>query len=95
MILKKVATTAQLADIMTKGVKLPQWEMCTKGLLGRSLIPAKPVLAQEGVDDLLHLSVTVRSNSTIRVEPRHALGGVLMYLGAVKARVIQLGARRI
>ena len=34
MILKKVTTTAQLADIMTKGVKLPQWEMCTKGLLG-------------------------------------------------------------
>jgi hypothetical protein len=51
MILKKVATTAQLADIMTKGVKLPQWEMCTKGLLGRPLIPAKPVVAQEGVDD--------------------------------------------
>ena len=46
-----VATTAQLADIMTKGVKLPQWEMCTKGLLGRPLIPAKPVVAQEGVDD--------------------------------------------
>ena len=51
MILKKVATTAQLVDIMTKGVKLPQWEMCTKGLLERSLIPAKPVVAQEGVDD--------------------------------------------
>ncbi len=26
-ILTKIATTSQLADIMTKGVKLPQWEM--------------------------------------------------------------------
>ena len=51
MILKKVATTAKLADLMTKGVKLSQWEMCTKGLLGRSLIPAKPVVAQEGDDN--------------------------------------------
>lgn len=33
---------------MTKGVKLPQWGMCAKGLLGRPLIPAKPVVA---VDD--------------------------------------------
>ncbi len=46
-----VATTAQLADIMTKGVKLPQWIMCTKGLLGGPLIPAKLVVAQEGIDD--------------------------------------------
>ena len=26
----------QLADIMTKGVKQPQWEMCMDGLLGKS-----------------------------------------------------------
>ena len=48
-------TGAQLIIAVTstwiKGVKLPQWEMCTMGLLGRPLIPAKPVVAQEGVDD--------------------------------------------
>ena len=49
MILKKVATTSQLTDIMTKGLKLAQWEMCTKGLLGRPLKPSnKSVVAQEG-----------------------------------------------
>ena len=49
MTLKNVATTAQLADIMTKGVTQPQWEMCFKGLLGQPLQPSnKSVVAQEG-----------------------------------------------
>jgi hypothetical protein len=50
--LKKVATTAQLADIMTKGVTQPQWEMCIKGLLGQPLQPSnKSVVAQEGEEN--------------------------------------------
>ena len=49
MIMVKVATTSQLADIMTKGVKPAQWEMCTTGLLGQPLIPSsKASTAQEG-----------------------------------------------
>jgi len=40
MILRKIATTSQLVDIMTKGVKLPQWEICIKGLLGQPLEPS-------------------------------------------------------
>ena len=40
MTLKKIATTAQLADIMTKGITRPQWEMCIKGLLGKPLEPS-------------------------------------------------------
>ena len=42
----------QLADIMTKGVKQPQWEMCMDGLLGKPLVPSvQTVLAQEEEDD--------------------------------------------
>ncbi len=49
MTLQKVATTSQLADIMTKGVKLAQREMCIKGLLGQPLKPSKKsAVAQEG-----------------------------------------------
>jgi hypothetical protein len=45
MILRKIVTTSQLADIM-----------CTKGLLGQPLKPpSKSVVAQEG-EDQLHLS---------------------------------------
>ena len=52
MTLKKVATTAQLADIMTKGVTQPKWEMCIKGLLGQPLQPSnKSVVAQEGEEN--------------------------------------------
>ena len=51
MTLKKIATTAQLADIMTKGISRPQWEMCIKGLLGKPLEPSiKSAVAQEGED---------------------------------------------
>jgi hypothetical protein len=50
MILLKIATTSQLADIMTKGDKLPQWKMCVTGLLGQPLEPSKSVVAQEGGD---------------------------------------------
>ena len=48
---KRRPSKARKRPTLTKGVKLPQWEMCTKGLLGRPLIPAKPIVAQEGVDD--------------------------------------------
>ena len=49
MTMVKVSTTSQLADIMTKGVKSDQWEMCISGLLGQPLIPtSKTVMAQEG-----------------------------------------------
>ena len=48
---KRRLSKARKMPILTKGVKLPQWEMCTKGLIGRPLIPARPVVAQEGVDD--------------------------------------------
>ena len=49
MIMVNVATTSQLADIMTKGVKPAQWEMCTTGLLGQPLKPSrKAVVTQEG-----------------------------------------------
>ena len=49
MIMVKVATTSQLADIMTKGVKPDQWEIYTTGLLGQPLIPSTTsVVAQEG-----------------------------------------------
>jgi hypothetical protein len=51
MTLKKIATTAQLADIMTKGVSQLQWTMCIEGLLGQPLKPSdKSVMAQEGED---------------------------------------------
>ena len=49
MTMVKVSTTSQLADIMTKGVKADQWEMCVSGLLGQPLIPSnKTIMAQEG-----------------------------------------------
>ena len=49
MTMVKVSTTSQLADIMTKGVRSDQWEMCISGLLGQSLIPSsKTIMAQEG-----------------------------------------------
>jgi hypothetical protein len=52
LILKKVPTTLQLADIMTKGVKQPQWEMCMVGMLGKPLVPSiQTVVDQEGEDD--------------------------------------------
>ena len=52
LILKKIPTTLQLADIMTKGVKQPQWEMCMVGMLGKPLVPSiQTVVAQEGKDD--------------------------------------------
>ena len=48
LILKKVPTTLQLADIMTKDVKQPQWGMCMDGLLGKPLVPSvQTVVAQE------------------------------------------------
>ena len=51
MTLKKIATTAQLADIMTKGVSQLQWTMCIEGLLGQPFKPSdKSVMAQEGGD---------------------------------------------
>ena len=51
MTLKKIATTAQLADIMTKGVSQLQWTMCIERLLGQPLKPSdKSVMAQEGED---------------------------------------------
>jgi hypothetical protein len=50
-IVKVATTTSQLADIMTKGVRQAQWEMCTTGLLGQPLKPStKTVVAQEGGD---------------------------------------------
>ena len=50
LILKKVPTMLQLADIMTKDVKQPQW--CMDGLLGKPLLPSvETVVAQEGEDD--------------------------------------------
>ena len=52
MKLSKDVTSLQLADIMTKGVRLPLWEICTKGLLGKPLEPSrKPIVAQEGDDN--------------------------------------------
>ena len=52
LILKKVPTMLQLADIMTKDVKQPQWGMCMDGLLGKPLEPSvQTVVAQEGEDD--------------------------------------------
>ena len=52
LILKKVPTTLQLADIMTKGVKQPQWDMCMVGMLGKQPVPStQSVVAQEGDDD--------------------------------------------
>ena len=51
MTLKKIATTAQLADIMTKGVSQLQWTMCIERLLRQPLKPSdKSVMAQEGED---------------------------------------------
>ena len=52
LILKKVPTTLQLADIMTKGVKQPQWDMCMIGMLGKQPVPSiQSVVAQDGDDD--------------------------------------------
>ena len=52
LILRKVPTTLQLADIMTKDVKQPRWGMCMDGLLGKPLLPSvETVVAQEGGDD--------------------------------------------
>ena len=38
MQLIKVPTSAQLADILTKGLHLPQVQMCVEGILGRKKI---------------------------------------------------------
>ena len=52
LILKKDPTMLQLADIMTKDVKQPQWGMCMDGLLGKPLVPSvQTVVVQEGGDD--------------------------------------------
>ena len=52
LILKKVPTMLQLADIMIKDVKQPQWGMCMDGLLGKPLVPSvQTVVVQEGGDD--------------------------------------------
>ena len=48
LILVKVPTSAQLADIMTKGIKQPQWDMCIQGLLKTTLHPSLIVVTQEG-----------------------------------------------
>ncbi len=45
LFLVKIATTKQLVDIMTKGIKLPPWEMRINGLLVKTLKPSKSVVA--------------------------------------------------
>ena len=62
----------QLAGIMTRDVKQPQWGMCMHGLLCKPLVPSiQTVVAQEGEDDKLHLLSSV-ARVSIQVEPRHA-----------------------
>ena len=39
--LVKISTSSQLADIMTKGLQGPQWEMCIAGLLRERLQPSE------------------------------------------------------
>ena len=48
--LVKISTSSQLADIMTKGLQGPQWEMCIVGLLRERLqtTETKVAMAQEG-----------------------------------------------
>ena len=49
LVLTKIPTDAQLADIMTKGLKESQHSMCITGLLGEPLTPSPNASAQEGV----------------------------------------------
>jgi hypothetical protein len=37
MLLVRVATAFQLADIFTKGLHYPQWKACVEGILGRTV----------------------------------------------------------
>ncbi len=83
MKLSKAATSLPLADIMTKGVNLPQWEMCTKGLLGKPRVFSASHWSPPGSQSWLRRGMIINCtyllgrHSTIQVEPRHALGCVL------------------
>ena len=40
MLLVRVPTASQLADIFTKGLHYPQWQACVEGILGRTFKPS-------------------------------------------------------
>ncbi len=40
MLLVRVPTASQLADIFTKGLNFPQWQACVEGILGRTFKPS-------------------------------------------------------
>ena len=40
MLLVRVPTASQLADIFTKGLHYPQWQACVEGILGKTLKPS-------------------------------------------------------
>ncbi len=40
--LVRVATAYQLADILSKGLRHPQWKACGEGILGKSVHPTIP-----------------------------------------------------
>ena len=39
MLLVRVLTASQLADIFTKGLYYPQWQACVEGILGKTFKP--------------------------------------------------------
>ena len=40
MLLVRVPTASQLADIFTKGLHYPQWQACVEGILGKTFKPS-------------------------------------------------------
>jgi hypothetical protein len=40
MLLVRVPTASQLADIFTKGLHYPQWQVCVEGILGKTFKPS-------------------------------------------------------
>ena len=40
MLLVRVPTASQLADIFTKSLHYPQWQACVEGILGKTFKPS-------------------------------------------------------
>ena len=53
MLLVRVPTSSQLADILTKGLHYPQWQACVEGILSKKVkkkIHLRDPCPQEGMD---------------------------------------------
>ena len=75
MLLVRVPTASQLADIFTKGLHYPQWQACVEGILGKTFKPS------EGTSVLKRGWIAESSGDRqgSQVESRRPLRGVLRH----------------